>query len=180
VPARLPAWHSCCTAPLGVTEEKLNEELNTMLQELRVALPGMQMLFAFLLTIPFNQGFEKVTALQKAVFVTDLAATALSSIFLIAPSVYHRLHWRRDVDDKDRMLHVFNVLAICGGAFLSVAIVASMFLIIDFLFGRPLSWVAAATTAAVCVVVWYVLPLSRRARETRKERHGQSRPARAV
>jgi hypothetical protein len=148
-----------------VSEDKLNEEQTMMLSELRVAVPGMQMLFAFLLTIPFDPGFAKATASQHTVFGADLLFTALSSVFLIAPALFHRLHWRRDVADKDRMLRIFNVLAIIGGAFLSLAIVSSMFLVFDYVFGEPLSAVATGTVAMACLSVWYGLPLIVRWRE---------------
>src|SRR4051812_11071430 len=116
-------------------QDKLDGELKMLLEELRVALPGMQMLFAFLLTIPFNAGFEKATTLQQRVYAFDLMCTTASSIFLIAPTMYHRLHWRRDAADKERMLRVFNKLAIIGGAFLSLAMITSIYLIIDYVFG---------------------------------------------
>jgi hypothetical protein len=150
------------------SEAELNREHMVMLEELRVALPGMQMLFAFLLSIPFAKGFESTTALQRGVFSTDLLATTLSSIFLIAPAVYHRLHWRRDVADKDQMLKVINRLAIVGGAFLSVAITASIFLIIDYLFGPRAALFSSLSIAAICGAVWYGLPLLRRSREHRQ------------
>jgi len=136
-----------------------------MLQELRVTLPGMQMLFAFLLTIPFRESFDRTTLLQRGVFAVDLLATTLSSIFLIGPAVYHRLHWRRDVADKDQMLHVINALAIVGGAFLSLAIVASIYLVFAFLFGPRAAIAASAAIALVCLAIWYGLPLYRRMQE---------------
>ena len=163
--------------PQTMTEEKLNDELKVVLQELRVALPGMQMLFAFLLTIPFNQGFEKVTPLQRGAFGADLLFTTLSSIFLIAPALYHRLHWRREVKDKDEMLRVINVLAIIGGIFLSLAIVTSIFLVNDFLFGRTLALVASISVAVTCIGAWYALPLIRRAREDAEHRGRRHHPA---
>ncbi len=148
-----------------MSEDKLNEEQTMMLSELRVAVPGMQMLFAFLITIPFYPGFAKATASQRTVFGADLIFTVLSSIFLIAPALFHRLHWRRDVVDKDRMLRIFNVLAIVGGAFLSLAIVSSSFLVFDYVFGEPLSVIVTGAVASTCVGVWYGLPLVVRWRE---------------
>jgi hypothetical protein len=148
--------------------EKLSEEHGVMLQELRIILPGMQMLFAFLLTIPFDHGFAKTTELQRVVYAVDLICTALSSIFLIAPAVYHRLHWRRNVDDKDKMLRVINRLSIIGGVFLSLAIVASVFLVIDYLYGDLVSGVITGVVAMTLVSCWYGLPLLRRAREARR------------
>jgi len=140
-------------------EKHLDQELNTSLQELRVKLPGVQILFAFLLVIPFSEGFVKTTATQKGAYLADLLFTALASIFLIAPAVYHRIHFRCGADDKDRMLRVMNKLAIAGGVFLSLAMVTSIFLVTDYLFGRPASIAVAAGLAVACVAAWYALPL---------------------
>lgn len=146
-------------------EKKLDEEHGVLLQELRVVLPGMQMLFAFLLTIPFSPGFAKVTPMERAAFVADLMATTLSSIFLIAPAMYHRLHWRRHVRDKDRMLRIINRLAMIGGIFLSIAIVTSVYLVIDFLLGGTVSAIATSVIAVTVLACWYALPLLGRNRE---------------
>lgn len=140
-----------------------DRELGLILQELRVALPGMQMLFAFLLMVPFNQRFEGVSASGRWVFLGALAATTLSCLFLITPSVYHRLHDRR-CTDKARMVRVFNKLAIAGGAFLAIAIVTSIQLVTSFLFGLTVSSIVTGVTAVVCVVLWYALPLMQRRR----------------
>jgi hypothetical protein len=75
--------------------ERVNRELGELLQELRVALPGVQVLFAFLLTVPFSQGFVKTTTFQRDLFFATLAATAVSTALLIAPSAWHRIHFRQ-------------------------------------------------------------------------------------
>ena len=124
----------------------------------------MQILFAFLLMIPFTEGFVSTTQAQRGAYLADLVFTALASIFLIAPAVYHRLHWRCDAKDKDRMLVVMNKLALAGGAFLSLAMVTSIFLVTDYLFGHPVSIAVAAAVAVACAGAWYALPLSRRNR----------------
>ena len=146
-----------------MNEKHLNEELNTTLQELRVKLPGVQILFAFLLMIPFSEGFVSATTGQRGAYLADLVFTALASIFLIAPAVYHRIHWRCAPREKDAMLKVMNKLAIAGGVFLSFAIVTSIYLVTDYLFGRPASIAVAVAVAAVCLGAWYALPLVSRA-----------------
>ncbi len=161
-----------------MNEEKLNDELKVMLQELRVALPGMQMLFAFLLTIPFAQRFDQTTQLQRSVYGVDLVCTALSSIFLIAPAMYHRVHWRRDVQAKNEMLKTINVMAIVGGVFLTLAMISSMFLVIDFLFGHQVAVLTTAAIALAAIVCWWVVPLARRAHEHRHH-HGEEHVTRA-
>jgi amino acid transporter len=138
-------------------EERRNRELIELLNELRVALPGVQVLFAFLLAVPFANGFPKLGELDRHVFFVAFIATALSTVCLIAPSSYHRLRWRDH--DKERMLVVSNWLTIAGLALLAVAITAVVFVITDFLFHR--AWAAAFTAivALAFLVLWFGLPL---------------------
>jgi hypothetical protein len=141
-------------------DQELNRELIELLNELRVVLPGVQVLFAFLLAVPFANGWTRVTELQKDVFFVAFVATAAASILLIAPSVHHRLLWREGV--KEQILRTSNALAIAGAGFLAVGMSAAVFLIADILFG---AWWAALTTAAIAAGVvwfWYGLPLVRR------------------
>jgi Family of unknown function (DUF6328) len=141
-------------------EHDLDRELIELLNELRVALPGVQVLFAFLLAVPFATGWERVTDLQRDVFFAAFVATAAASILLIAPSVHHRLRWREG--DKERMLRTANGLAIAGTTFLALGMTAAVFLIADILFR---GWWAALTTALVAggfAWLWYGLPLLRR------------------
>jgi Family of unknown function (DUF6328) len=144
------------------SKEDLNRELIELLNELRVALPGVQVLFAFLLAVPFANGWRRVTELQKDVFFFSFLCTAVATALLIAPSAYHRLRWREH--DKEHMLVTANRLTIAGMAMLALAISGSVFLITDILFDL---WQAALVTALIGVVfasLWYGLPLWRRAR----------------
>src|SRR6476619_2938831 len=100
--------------------DRHNRELIELLNELRVALPGVQVLFAFLLAVPFANGFPKLGKLDRDIFFVAFIATALSTVLLIAPSSYHRLRWRQD--DKERMLLISNSLTIAGLLCLAVAI----------------------------------------------------------
>lgn len=161
-----------------MNDGKLNDELKVMLQELRIAVPGMQMLFAFLLTIPFSQRFEETTQLQRIVYGVDLVCTALSSIFLIAPAMYHRVHWRRDVKAKNEMLKANNIMAIVGGSFLTLAMISSIFLVFDFLFSYPVAIATTVTIALAAVVCWWLLPLARRVHE-RRHHDGEEHATRA-
>jgi Family of unknown function (DUF6328) len=148
--------------------EDLNRELIELLNELRVALPGVQVLFAFLLAVPFASGWTRVTHLQRDVFFIAFIATAVSSILLIAPSSYHRMRWREG--DKEQMLETSNRLAIGGTVFLAIGMTAAVFLIADVLFG---AWWAGVTAALVGVGVawfWYGLPLTRAATDGRGSR----------
>ena len=144
----------------GRSGEDLDRELIELLNELRVALPGVQVLFAFLLAVPFANGWTRVTELQRDVFFVAFLAAAASSILLIAPSSYHRLRWREG--DKEQMLQTSNRLAIAGTVFLAIGMSATVFLIGDILFR---AWWAALTTAVVAggfAWFWYGLPLLRR------------------
>jgi hypothetical protein len=141
-------------------EEKLDRELIELLNELRIALPGVQVLFAFLLGVPFTQRFETVTDLQKdAYFFTFLCAAAATAL-LIAPSAYHRLTWRQH--DKEHLLRVSNALAIAGTALLAVAISSAVFVVTDVLFDTAAAAIIAAVTAGFYAWFWYGLPLVRR------------------
>jgi Family of unknown function (DUF6328) len=143
-------------------EERLDRELIELLNELRVALPGVQVLFAFLLGVPFTQRFGQVTALQKDVYFLTFLSTAAATALLIAPSAYHRLEWRRG--DKEHLLVVSNRLAISGTVFLALAISGAVFVVTDMLFDPTSAAVLAGATAAFFGWFWYGLPLLRRAR----------------
>jgi amino acid transporter len=138
-------------------EERRNRELIELLNELRVALPGVQVLFAFLLAVPFANGFPELGEVDRDVFFVAFIATALSTVCLIAPSSYHRLRWRDD--DKERMLIASNRLTIAGLSLLAVAITAVVFVITDFLFHRAWAAVFTALVALAFLVLWYGLPL---------------------
>src|SRR5215475_13017686 len=93
-------------------EERLDRNLGELLQELRVALPGVQVLFAFLLAVPFQQGFQEVTEFQKRVYFATLILTAISATMLISPSAYHRITFR--YQQKRRLVYYANRCAIVG------------------------------------------------------------------
>jgi len=132
--------------------ERKARELGELLQELRVMLPGVQVLFAFLLTVPFSARFGYLTPVQQAVFFGTLLCTALSAGLLLAPSAHHRLLWRQQA--REHRLRVANRLAIAGMVLLVVAMVGVMFVITDLLFG---SVVAAISGFFLCV--WFLMPL---------------------
>ena len=150
------------------SEDRHNRELIELLNELRVALPGVQVLFAFLLAVPFANGFPRLGRLDRDIFFVAFIATALSTVLLIAPSSYHRLRWRRH--DKERMLVVSNALTIAGLACLAVAITSTVFVITDFLFHR--AWAATFTSvvALAFLALWYGLPLASAIQDRRRPR----------
>ena len=143
-------------------KERIDRELIELLNELRVALPGVQVLFAFLLTVPFTQRFAQVTTFQRDLYFVTLLCTAVSSALLIAPSAQHRLLFRQR--EKHRLLVVSNWLTIAGLAFLALAILGVVMLITDVLFGARTVLVVTIATAIPFLLTWYAYPLTRRLR----------------
>ena len=137
--------------------KKRDRELIELLNELRVALPGVQVLFAFLLVVPFSSRFE-VDRTEKVASRRARLATVVGTILLMAPSAYHRLRWREK--NKEQMLRTSNRLAIGGLTAVAVAISSSLFLVTDVLL--PRSWAAVVTALAAVgfALAWFALPLS--------------------
>ena len=142
-------------------EERVNRELIELLNELRVALPGVQILFAFLLAVPFTQRFDRVTDLQKDTFMAALLCSLAGTVFLIAPSAFHRIRFRDR--DKEALIRIANVFAIIGLVFLALGMTAVVFLVTDLLYKNTITALATGLTALLFAVVWFVLPLARKA-----------------
>jgi len=144
--------------------ERVNRELLELLNELRVALPAVQVLFAFLLIVPFSQGFARVTSLQRHLYFASFLCATAASILYIAPSAYHRLTFRRT--NKERFLLTSNRMAIAGTIFLALAIAGAVVLVTDVLYPAIVVGVVAAVVAASFFWFWFGLPLTRRIRES--------------
>ena len=142
---------------------KLDRELIELLNELRVALPGVQVLFAFLLAVPFTQRFQTITDLQKSVFMVALLATMAGTVMMIAPTAFHRIRWRDH--DKEALLRISNRLALVGTVFLAIAMTATVFLITDMLYKGAFTATVVAVTAGLFAWFWYGWPLLREARD---------------
>ncbi len=141
--------------------ERINRELIELINELRVALVGVQVLFAFLLAVPFAQGFADVTNFQKALFFIVLCATAIASALMVAPSAYHRINFR--AKDKEQMLRTSNGLMLGGLSFLAISIVGAVVLVADFIYDSTATTVACAMVGvALFTGLWFALPLIRR------------------
>src|SRR4051812_26510613 len=147
--------------------DRVDRNLNELLGELRVALPGVQVLFAFLLTVPFQQGFTKATSFQQDMYLVTLLLTALASALLIAPSAYHRLEFRRD--DKRHIVFISNSFAIAGFGVLAAAMTAAVLLVTDYLFSSTTAILCTVGAAIVLYGFWYVAPLTRRRIRARQE-----------
>ena len=137
----------------------LDRELIEFLNELRVTLPGVQVLFAFLLIVPFSNGWNDVTEVQRYAYFSAFICTAVATALLIAPSTYHRLRWREG--DREYMLVTSNRLAIMGSAFLAGGLTATVFLIADVLFGNAWAAVIAVPVAVMFSGLWFGLALLR-------------------
>jgi uncharacterized membrane protein YhaH (DUF805 family) len=145
--------------------DRVDRNLQELLGELRVALPGVQVLFAFLLVVPFNNRFADVTAFQKNVyFVTLLVATA-ASVCLIAPTIQHRIEFRHQ--DKEHVVLVSNKFAVVGLGLLAVAMTGAILFVTDFLFGAATTVLTTVFVALAFALLWYAIPL-RRLRERRR------------
>ena len=140
--------------------ERLDRQLAELLQELRVILPGVQVLFAFLLTVPFTARFEDITDTQRGVYVGVLLGTALATVLLMAPTALHRLRFRQR--RKAQIVEVSHRLTIAGLAVLALAVSAAVFLIVDVVYGRAGGLAAGLSTLAAMTVVWLLIPLSGR------------------
>jgi membrane-bound acyltransferase YfiQ involved in biofilm formation len=142
--------------------ERLDRNLSELLQELRVALPGVQVLFAFLLAVPFQQNFSEITPFQEKVYFATLLLTAITAALLITPSAYHRMTFR--MQEKDDLVFVANRVSIAGLCTLSLAMTGAVMLITNVLFGTVATIVFSAAVFLMFVLLWLVLPLQRRGR----------------
>ena len=141
--------------------EKTERQLIELLNELRVVIPGVQVLFAFLLTIPFNQRFDEVSDLDRTIYFVTLLLSALSAALFLAPSAYHRLLFHHR--DRTHIIAVANRCAIAGLFVLSFAVTGAIVLVTDFLYSSTALVVATAIgTFLVLAGLWGVLPLARR------------------
>jgi Family of unknown function (DUF6328) len=148
-------------------EERADRNMAELLQELRVALPGVQILFAFLLTVPFSQGFTRLDEFQRELYFGVLLSTALATALLIAPSANHRMLFR--MRDKENLVWVSNRLTIAGLLVLSVSLIGAVLLISDIMFKSPAPAIFTAATALVFLLLWVVFPLARRLRLSGRE-----------
>lgn len=141
-------------------KERIDRELIELLNEIRVVLPGAQVLFAFLLTLPFTQRFESLTMTDRDAYFAAFICTAIGTSMLMAPTMNHRLRFREH--DKESMLLWFNKLTLAGSGFLAAAIALSVYVVTGMLFKATTAAVVGGLIATWLVVVWYVLPLVHR------------------
>jgi Family of unknown function (DUF6328) len=140
-------------------KEKTDRQLIELLNELRVALPGAQVLLAFLLTAPFQTRFSRTTSFERAVLFAGILLTAAGVLLLMAPSVYHRIRWNEG--GKEDVIQVGHRLFLVGTACLALGMFAAVFVVADFLFGVPSAIAGLVILLVVVVVTWYALPITR-------------------
>ena len=136
---------------------RLDRELMELLNELRVTLPGVQVLFAFLLTVPFSQRFEQLSDATVDVYFGAVISSAIASVLLIAPAAHHRLRFRDRA--KEQLIRVANAMAVIGMMFLAAALGASVYVVADLIYDGGRARLAAGLIAGGAAVIWFVLPL---------------------
>ncbi|MFN8623648.1 MAG: DUF6328 family protein [Chloroflexota bacterium] len=152
-------------------KERRDRELSELLSEVRIALPGVQVLFAFLLVLPFQSRFAALGGIQRDVYVGALLFAAAAIALLIAPSSYHRINFRAAL--KERMLQLSNRLLIGGLACIAVSVTLSVGLVVDVVLDPGLAIVAAVATGLWFGWFWFAIPLlARRERDAPADQPG--------
>jgi hypothetical protein len=155
----------CDEAGAGRNEtplERLDRNLQELLSELRVVVTGVQVLFAFLLVVPFNVGFVHIGAFQRGVYFVTLLLAALAAVCMLAPAAQHRILFR--CDDKEHIVFISNRLMITGLGFLALAMCGSLLLVATKLFGVRTGVITVAVAAMAFIAIWFVMPVLRKAR----------------
>ena len=140
--------------------ERADRNLNELLQELRVVLPGVQVLFAFLLTVPFSHRFTSLNEFHRNLYFAILLSTALTVAFLVAPTANHRLLFHKQ--DKVYIVALANRLALAGIALMALSLCGAILLISDLLFDSPIAVVSTVSIGLVFSLLWFVRPMMRR------------------
>ena len=158
---RIEAGYRYVVAESEMTdEEQLDRNWNELLQELRVAQTGVQILTGFLLTVPFSSRFEELDQLQLTAYLLVLSGAALTTALVIAPVAFHRLLFRQH--EKDWLVRAANLSARCGLVSLALTVSGVLFLVFDIVVGLVAGLVALAVSLAVFVVLWAVVPMLKR------------------
>ena len=141
-------------------EQRDDRNLGELLQELRVAGLGVQVLFGFLLSLPFSKGFPNLSGAQRDLYVVCLVLAAVASALLLGPVAYHRLVFRRGM--KEGLVRAANVMATTGLAVVGLAVASAVLLVTSYVAGAVAAWVIAVVVAAMFATLWFAFPLSRR------------------
>jgi predicted neutral ceramidase superfamily lipid hydrolase len=144
--------------------ERANRELIELLNELRVALPGVQVLFAFLLTVPFSQRFDQLDSTDRRAYFAAVITTAAATLFLIAPSAHHRVRFRSGI--KEHLLKVANLFTVIGLVLLAFAMSAVTYVVTGMLYEGTVPAVVAGCLAGAFLIVWFLAPFAYRPERT--------------
>jgi predicted membrane channel-forming protein YqfA (hemolysin III family) len=146
--------------------ERRNRQLDQLLQETRVIMPGVQVLFAFLLAVTFQQQFQKTTGFQKDVFLVTILGATAATVCFIAPAAWHRILFQQK--DKRHIIRVSNRFVISGLVLLSLSMTSALVLVCDVAFSGTTAAVVPALAFSVFGWFWFVAPLMRRHKDNVK------------
>ena len=149
--------------PRERSKEELDQEWGELVEEHRLAMPGVQVLFGFLLILPFQNRFRELSTQQEYVYFSALLCATVAIVLLISPTAAHRIRWRQS--DKEVLLRRATRTAIAATVFMAASMTGSVYLITDYLFGEPATAIVTAIVAALFAGFWYVLPVVRRLRD---------------
>ena len=147
--------------------ERLDRNYNELLQELRVSQTGVQILFAFLLSIAFQNRFSDIESYQRGIYVVTLVAAACAAIMLIAPVAVHRMLFRRH--QKHELVVITSRFAAIGLAFLGTAILCAVLFVLDVVVNLTVAIVLTAVLAALLVGMWWLVPVEVRRRRPSRD-----------
>ena len=153
-----------------------DRNLGELIQELRVVSLGVQVLFGFLLSLPFTVRFDRLNGGQRDLYVTSLVLTAVSTVLLLGPVAYHRTVFRQGL--KEHLVRFANVIAILGLAAVGAAVLVAVLLVIGYVAGMPAAALATALMAVMLVALWFAVPLIRRRERPARRQTSPSRTAR--
>jgi hypothetical protein len=156
------AWEQVDDRRNETPHERLDRNLQELLSELRVVVTGVQVLFAFLLVVPFNAGFVHIGPFQRGAYFVTLLLAALAAACMLAPAAHHRILFR--CDDKAHVVFVSNRLMITGLTFLALAMCGSLLLVATKLFGVQTGAITVGLAASGFLLLWFVMPLMRKAK----------------
>jgi len=140
--------------------EPVDGDLNDLLQELRILLQGAQVLAAFLIVVPFGQGFAKIDRTEQWVYLATFISSVGSMVFFVAPAAQHRLE--RPLKDRDRFKQTATRITVVGLVLLSAALVLATNLVVTEVVGRTIGIGVAASVAGVIGMLWWMFPLAHR------------------
>jgi Family of unknown function (DUF6328) len=164
-PAELPGQRDEAGAAPGDARRETGAErddrnLTELVQELRVAGLGVQVLFGFLLSLPFTVRFDRLSGFQRDLYLTCVVLAAVATILLIGPVAYHRLVFRRGM--KEDLVRFANTMAILGLAAVSAAVLAAVLLVTDYVAGALPGALITGLLACMLAWLWFAVPLTRR------------------